>query len=220
MDRSRYDRAGRHGVGLPDSPTGRQHKHYSREDHRSRTPDQYHTCQRRPRQSHQKRDAVDACIPRHLKDREQPVLRQTKQRPWESEDAGGTQVLQPHPGDGGQPDPSPRRAAGGAPVCDNGKCRRVQGQICAQQDPGQQPENADPRQNTGECYAPGQIAESERVTHRAPVDREDERCEGHPGEPAGIKRRKTQDQKETGENRKGRSSQSPQSTRSSQSKLG
>src|SRR2546428_14010462 len=73
------------------------------------------------------------------------------------------------------------------------------------------------RGSTPECrrmLRPGQIAEPERLTDRAPVDCEDERREGHPGEPAGIEWRKTQDQKETGKSRKGRSPQSPKSSRS------
>src|SRR5438093_13676452 len=101
-----------------------------------------------------------------------------------------------------------------SPAGDNRERRRVQGEVRRQQHPGQQPKDADPRQNTRECQAPGQIAEPEHLAHRAPVNRQDEWCEGNPGQPTNIKRRETQDQKETGENREGGSSQSSQSPQS------
>src|SRR5207249_11292385 len=136
------------------------------------------------------------------------------ERPGESKNAGGPQVLQARPGDGGQPDPPPCLAAARSPAGDNRERRRVQGEVRRQQHPGQQPKDADPRQNTRECQAPGQIAEPEYLAHRAPVNCQDEWREGNPGQPTDIKRRETQDQQETRENCKSRSSQSSQSSRS------
>src|SRR5207245_2633461 len=145
--------------------------------------------------------------------------RQPRARTGDPKHSRGSQVLQTRPGGGGQADPPPCLAAASSRAGGDRERRRIRADVRRQQHPGQQPKDADPRQSTRECQAPGQIAEPEHLAHRAPVNRQDEWCEGNPGQPTNIKRRETQDQKETGENREGGSSQSSQSPQSSQSKF-
>ena len=65
------------------------------------------------------------------------MLRQAQERPGESKNSSGSQVLQTRPGDGGQPDPPPCLAAAHSPAGDNRERRRVQGEVRRQQHPGQ-----------------------------------------------------------------------------------